>query len=195
MPISFDTSGLQQLDTSAWRDPATGDIVQLSYFDLVPDLPAPLTDLATLRRRLAEIHAESGCLIEAFIVGVDSQPALLRLQKMWLPDQPTGLVFAASLTVPKANCSAVLQILCPETGTTGIREAVLALEIGFDNMYPPHPYAPGLQGALPYNAADDHRWNDRFPEHPLSRVRRWVARTCPAARIDPNFAALPAFPG
>ncbi|WP_433622392.1 hypothetical protein [Nocardia sp. CA-120079] len=88
MPISFDTSGLQQLDSNAWRDPATGDIVQLSYFDLVPDLLAPLTDLTTLRRGLAEIHAESGC---------------------------------------------------------------------------------------------------------LSRARRWAAYTCPAARLDPNFAALPPF--
>ncbi len=82
VPISFDTNGLQQLDSNAWRDPATGDIVQSSYFDLVPDLPAPLTDLATLRRRLAEMHAESGCLIEAFVVGIDSQPALLRPQRM-----------------------------------------------------------------------------------------------------------------
>jgi hypothetical protein len=195
VPISFDTSGLQQFDNTTWGDPATRDIIKLTYFDLVPDLPVPLTELDTLRTRLAEYLAATGCLIEAYVIEFDSVPTLLRIEKLPMPDQQAGLAFAASLTVPKSNCSAVLQILCPETGITGVREATLAIEIGFENMYPPHPYAPGLHGALPYSAADDYRWDDRFPDHPLTRARRWVSRTVESARIDPEFASLPPFGG
>lgn len=193
MPISFDTANLEQVDTATWRNIHTGDMVNVSYFDLVPDLPAPLEDLPTLRRRLAERSAENGCLIEAFVVWLDAQPALLRMEKLPLPQQPHGLVFAASVIVPKARSSAVLQILCPETGTTGPREALLATKIGFDGMYPPHPYAPEVRGRLPYNAADDMRWDAEFPDHPLSRARRWIAHTVPTARLAPEFAALPPF--
>ncbi|MGW5220358.1 hypothetical protein ACWEQA_21025 [Nocardia sp. NPDC004085] len=193
MPISFDTANLEQVDTATWRNPHTGDMVNVSYFDLVPDLPAPLADLPTLRRRLAERSAENGCLIEAFVVWLDAQPALLRMEKLPLPNQPRGLVFAASVIVPKARSSAALQILCPEAGTTGLREALLATKIGFDGMYPPHPDAPEVRGRLPYNAADDMRWDAEFPDHPLSRARRWIAHTVPTARLAPDFAALPPF--
>jgi hypothetical protein len=195
VPISFDTGRMQQVDHATWRDPRTGDMVNVTYFGLVPDLPAPLEDLTTLRRRLAERSAENGCLIEAFVVWLDAQPALLRMEKLPLPNQPQGLVFAASVIVPKADSSAVLQILCPESGTTGVREAVLATEIGFDNMYPPHPYAPEVRGRLPFTMADDIRWDARFPDHPLSRARRWIAHTVPTARLAPEFAALPPFAG
>ncbi|WP_405162418.1 hypothetical protein OG203_40045 [Nocardia sp. NBC_01499] len=195
MPISFDTGGLQQLDSNSWGDPGTGDVVTQSYFDLVPDLPAPLEEVDLLRRALAEGRAETGCLIEAFIIWVDRVPALLRMEKFPLPNQPSGLAFVASIVVPKDRCSAAFQILCPETGTTGIREAVLMTQIGHENMFPPHPYAPGLGGRLPYNAADDIRWDPQFPDHPLTRARNWVARTVPTARLAPGFAALPPFTG
>ncbi|KAA8880497.1 hypothetical protein F3087_41025 [Nocardia colli] len=195
MPISFDTTGLQPIDSNSWRDPGTGDIVTMNYFDLVPDLPAPLDDVDVLRRGLAERSAESGCLIEAFVIWVDHEPALLRMEKFPLPNQQHGLAFVASIIVPKDRCSAVFQILCPETGTTGVREAVLMTQIGYENMFPPHPYAPGLSGRLPYHAADEIRWDDQFPDHPLTRARRWVTRTVPTARLAPGFAALPPFAG
>lgn len=170
-------------------------MVNVQYFDQVPDLPAALENLDTLRQRLAQHRADTGCLIEAFVIGVDNQPALLRVEKMPLPNQPQGLIFAASIVVPKERCSASLTLLCPETGTTGMREAMLAAQLGFDNLYPPHPYAPGLGGKLPYHAADDMRWDAQFPEHPLTRARQWIARTVPGMRLDPGFAALAPFRG
>ncbi len=191
----FETGGLQQLDQSTWGNPATRDIVTLSYIDLVPDLPAPLADIDTMRRRLTELQAEFGCLIEAHTLTVDSQPALLRLEKFPLADQETGLGFTAGIIVPKASCSAIVKIMCPETGRSGVREAAVVPKVGFANMFPPHPYAPGVKGKLPYNVADDARWDSQFPNHPLSRARRWISHLSRTARIDPRFAALPPFTG
>ncbi|WP_067719727.1 hypothetical protein [Nocardia yamanashiensis] len=193
MPLSFDTAGLRQVDTDRWISPDTGDMFHLQYHDMVPDLPAPLEQLDTLRRRLAELHAQNGCLIEAFVIGVDAQPALLRLEKLPHPQLPRGQIFAASIVVPKDRCSLSLAILCPEAGVTGMREAMLGAQLGFDNFYPPHPYAPEVQSKLPFHIADDIRYDQQFPEHPLTRARQLVARLVPGMRLDPNFAGLPSF--
>ncbi|GGN96721.1 hypothetical protein [Nocardia rhizosphaerihabitans] len=193
MPISFDIPGMQQLDNTTWGNPATRDVVALTYVNGTPDLPARLHDLPRLRKRLAEHHARTGCLIEAFVVWVDQLPALLRVEKTRMPGSPVGLVFAASIVVPKDRCSAVFQIICPETGAPGVREAVIGSRVSPAEMYPAHPYAPGLRGRLPYSLSDDIRFDEVFPEHPLTRARRWIADTVPKVRVDPAFAALPEF--
>ncbi|MCP2249106.1 hypothetical protein [Lentzea aerocolonigenes] len=192
MPISFDTTGFRQLGQHIWQHPS-GDQAELAYYNLVPDLPAGLDDLPKLRHDLALIHGESGCLIEAHVVQLAGVPALLRIVKMPLPNQPNGQVFLCSFTVPKANCSAVLQLGAVERGTTGLREAMLMAEIGFDQWVRPHPYAPELQGVLPFHAGDDPRHDSRFPDHPLSRVRAWAHHVVRTARLDPQFGSLPPF--
>ncbi|MEU4711284.1 hypothetical protein AB0G00_33170 [Nocardia salmonicida] len=193
MPISFDIPGMQQLDDTTWGNPATRDVVALNYVNGVPDLPARLDDLKRLRRRLAEHHARTGCLIEAFVVWVDELPALLRVEKTQLGGPRGELVFAASIVVPKDRCSAVFQIICPETGVPGARETLIGRQVRRDEMCPPHPYAPGLRGRLPYLLSDDVRFDAEFPDHALTRARRWVADTVPNVRVDPSFAVLPEF--
>ncbi|GAB2704266.1 hypothetical protein [Nocardia thraciensis] len=194
MPIAFETGGLQQLDPSTWGNPATGDLVTLAYVDAVPDLPVPLEDIDALRRRLTELQSEFGCLIEAHVLTVAGQPALLRLEKFPLPDRP-GLGFTAGIVLPKATCSAILKIMCRETGRSGVREAAVVPKVGFQNMFPAHPYAPEVKGKLPYNVADDAHWDPQFPDHPLSRARRWISHISRTAQVDPRFAALPPFTG
>jgi hypothetical protein len=192
VPISFDTTGFRQLGQHTWQH-ASGDQADLTYYNLVPDLPAGLDDLSKLRHDLALIHGETGCLIEAHVVQLAGVPALLRIVKMPLPNQPNGQVFLCSFTIPRASCSAVLQLGAVERGMTGAREAVLASEIGFEQWVKPHPYAPELQGVLPFHAGDDPRHDLRFPDHPLTRVRAWAHHVVRTARVDPQFASLPPF--
>lgn len=184
---------MQQLDNTTWGNPATRDVVALTYVNGAPDLPARLHDLKRLRKRLAEHHARTGCLIEAFVVWVDQLPALLRVEKTLLPGPYGDLVFAASIVVPKDRCSAVFQIICPETGVPGERETAIGRRFRREQMCPPHPYAPGLHGRLPYLRSDDVEFDSEFPDHALTRTRRWIADTVPNVRVDPSFAALPEF--
>jgi hypothetical protein len=195
VPISFETAGLQQLDQNMWGNQVTRDIVTLTYVDQVPDLPAPLTEVDTLRRRLTELQAEFGCLIEAHVITVAGQPALLRLEKFQMTGQESGVGFTAGIVVPRASCSAILKIMCPEHGRPGRREAAVVPKIGFPNMFPPHPYAPEVKGKLPYNVADELRWDPMFPDHALTRARSWIIQVSRTARVDPRFAALPRFTG
>jgi hypothetical protein len=193
VPLSFDSTGFHRQDQRSWQHPVTGDHVVLDYFDLVPDLPAPLTDLPKLQHEMTLMAGVDGCLIEAHIVDFAGIPALLRIVKLPLPNRPAGQAFTAVITVPKATCSANLQIICPEGEMTGFREAALAAEIGVDNWFMPHPYAPGFTGKLPYHAGDDARWDPQFPNHPLTRARGWIHHALRTAQIDPRFAALPPF--
>ena len=194
MPIAFETGGLQQLDPSTWGNPATGDLVTLAYIDAVPDLPAPLADQDALRRGLTEQQAEFGCLIEAHVITVAGQPAVLRVEKFPLTDQE-GLGFTAGIVLPKATCSAILKIMCRETGRSGVREAAIVPKVGFPNMFRPHPYAPDVRSRLPYNVADDAQWDEQFPDHPLTRARRWITHASRTALVDPRFAAFTDFAG
>jgi hypothetical protein len=191
--ISFDTTGLRQLDQSTWLNPATGDQIGLQLVNVAPDLPAALEDLPRLRHELTILHGQDGCLIEAVVVNFGGLPCLIRVLKMPLPDQPAGQLFTAVITVPRATASASLQIVCPERGTTGVREATLMAQLGPQNWLLPHPYAPGFTGLLPYHAGDDPRWDAQFADHALSRARAWLHHAVRTARVDPSFAALPPF--
>jgi S1-C subfamily serine protease len=176
---------MEQYDERTWFCPRTGDQVSLTYIDLVPDLPAPLDDLPLLRHRLAIETAEVGALIEAHIVMIDSVPALYQLLKLPIPDQDSGQAFIAAFTVPKASCSAVLRIQCAEGEPAGLRESAVISRVGPEAFVRPHPYAPTLEGRLPWHAGDEERWDGQFPDHPLSRAREWANRTISTAQIDP----------
>jgi hypothetical protein len=184
---------MERHDERTWFDPRTGDQVSLTYIGMVPDIPAPLDDLPLLRRKLAEETAETGSIIEAHVVRLGGVPALFQLIKLPIPGQDTGLAYIAAFTVPRAACSAVLRIQCAEGHTTGVRESTVAAQVGFDNCFPPHPYAPDVRGQLPYSVADEAAWDQQFPDHPLTRARAWAHHMIATARVDPQFAALPPF--
>jgi hypothetical protein len=184
---------MERHDDRTWFDPRTGDQVSLTYIGLVPDIPAPMDDLPLLRRKLAEETAETGSIIEAHVVSLDGEPTLFQLIKLPIPGQDTGLAFIAAFTVPRDRCSAVLRVQCAEVHMTGRRESTVAAQVGFENCFPPHPYAPDVHGQLPYNVADEAMWDPQFPDHPLTRARTWAQRTLATARLDPRFKALPPF--
>jgi hypothetical protein len=184
---------MEQYDERTWFSPETGDQVSLTYIDLVPDLPAPLDNVPLLRHRLAVETADVGALIEAHVLSIDNVLSLYQLLKLPIPDRDSGQAFIAAFTVPKATCSVVLRIQCAEGDPTGLRESAVIAQVGPEAFVRPHPYAPALEGRLPWHVGDEERWDGRFPDHPLSRARAWAKRTMATARIDPSFASLPPF--
>ncbi|MFI2781341.1 hypothetical protein [Streptomyces sp. ALB3] len=177
-----------------------GDVLSVHYFDLPPDLPAGLDDGPALRRTLTHRTARAGGgLIEASAKRLGGLPALRQILKLPLPlplpRQPSGQVFIGSFTVPRKGCSTVVKVQAPERGMTGMREAVVMGEVGPEAYFRPHPYAPDVQGGLPFHVADHAQWDAKFPEHPLSRVRRTLDALTEAVTVDPAFAALPPFTG
>jgi hypothetical protein len=194
--IRFATTGFEQRQSqglTGWVQPHYGDQVTLWYSDEASDLPAPLEDVARLRHDLALRAAEVGCLIEAHVTQLCGVPAVYQVIKLPFPNQPTGQAFLASFTVPKAKSFVLVKIQALESGITGLREAVLMDQIGFEHWVMPHPYAPELQGRLPFHTGDDPRFDPQFADHPLSRVRALAYHFARTAQIDSWFAALPPF--
>ncbi len=188
----LDLTGFQQVDQLAWRD-EQGTVMSLHFFNLRPDLPAPLADAAALQAGLARHTAGAGAgLIEAVIEPVDGVPAVRQLLKVRHP-QGHGQVFIGSYTVPRATCSTVLKLQAPETGPTGMREAFVMAQVGPDRFYQPSPYAPDATGGLPFHVADHEQHDAQFPQHPLTLIRATLRRLLPSVRLDERFKALPAF--
>ncbi|MDG6103608.1 hypothetical protein Daura_35050 [Dactylosporangium aurantiacum] len=188
----LDLTGFQQVDQLAWRD-AQGTVMSLHFFNLRPDLPASPQDPAALLAGLARHTAGAGAgLIDAAVEPVDGVPAVRQLLKVRHP-QGHGQVFIGSYTVPRATCSTVLKLQAPETGTTGMREAVVMAQLGPDRFYTPSPYAPDATGGLPNHWADHEQYDAQFPQHPLTLVRATLRRLLPSVRLDERFKALPAF--
>ncbi|MFJ9058129.1 hypothetical protein [Streptomyces sp. NPDC102409] len=190
-------SGEWPLDdrVDAWTND-DGDVLSVHYFDLPPDLPAALDEGPALRASLTHWTAQAGGgLIEASVKRLGELPALRQILKLPLPHQPHGQVFIGSFTVPRQECSTVVKIQAPERGTTGMREAVVMAQVGPEAYVRPHPYAPDVQGGLPFHAADHARWDAEFPGHPLTRVRRTLDALAQTVTLDPSFASLPPFTG
>ncbi|MEU9808919.1 hypothetical protein [Mycobacterium sp. NPDC050853] len=197
MDLTYDTSGLVPSE-DGWYDPATSDQFWVSHARGAY-LSVPLDDLSAVRRALVEtvLNRRAG-VIEAFVVGVDALPGLLYVVKVPKADTRQGLTFIASIVVPRAYSYTMLCGAFAEGPTTGIRESTVLHELpaagdASSEMWPRHPYAPDLEPRIPYSIADEISWDKRFPDHPLSRLRRWVARVTPTIRIEQRFAALPPF--
>ena len=187
--LLFDTTGLDR-GPDGWVNPGTGDDFRIA--ELAGNATSlPLARLDELRRSLTTDLAGEACLIEANVVAVDGLPALQYLIKAPNPRTGRGVVYLVANIVPREGKWLQLNGIFPEGADTGMREAAVAAEVGPAGMYPPHPYVPGVRPVLPYSIADDRRYDGRFPDHPVSRARRWAAAVPPTIRLAPGFAALP----
>ena len=207
--ITFDTAGWaeQAGDESkrVWHSEA-GDGLGLFYFDSLPDVPAALDDLEGLRAGYRAPLAQSGGGLVALDVidagGVPAVRSMFKLQQM-----RAGLAYIGSYTLPRKVCSVVVKIQCMEHDTAGLRETVVmdeeiarGEEVALDNNGIPKdwaadPYDPGFKGGLLRTLSDDERYDGRFPDHPLSRLRRYMRAIESTIAISPEFSAMEPFAG
>lgn len=201
-PVAFDTRPFQQVQENVWLD-TTGDAIVLEFFNIPPDLPAPVEDLANLRARTSASTAQAGMgLVELDVIGLDGMPVIRQMVKGPQPHHEKGMAYLGTYIIPRDRCSVVLKVQCAEGPVTGTREA--ALFPGFLQHYQgnlpaamaawaQHPYAQGISGGLPRTQAEDAGWDAHFPDHPLSRVRRLLGSLAYSLRVEPSFRALPPF--
>jgi hypothetical protein len=187
MLITFDTGGFQARGDGAWENPQTGDFVTVSGDNGPLNEPVWLDNLPGLRRQLAHGYSGMGCLVEADSVRVGNGPEAA--------DAQHGLVFIVQFMFAKQGSSFSVMMMAHETGTTGMREAMLMAQLGHDDFFLAHPYDPQLKSKLPFSRADDPAFDAQFPEHPLSRARAWARGFAASAAVNPAFASLPAFYG
>ena len=164
-----------------WRN-AAGDGLGLFYFEVPPDIPVALAEIDELRRFFRVLVTEAGGgLIELDVVTLDGLAGIRQIVKQ--PQAGHGMTYIGSYTIPRRSFSYVVKIQCEERGMTGLRETAvldqalahgpqaLSKDGGMAN-WAADPYDPDFQAAVLRNQAEDERYDEDFPDHPLSRLRR-----------------------
>jgi hypothetical protein len=183
--------------TRRWRNDVD-DQLSLDFFGVAPDLPAPPSNLEPVRALYRQQLGEAGGIVQVDSIVVGSVLAILAIFKF--RQNPTGMTYLGSITIPFRDCSFVVKWQCPERGVTGMRDAAV-----FELVDPPldetthlpvgwfaDPYDPSYRATVVRNRADDVEWDARFPHHPLSRLRSYL-RTANALRLSSRAAHEPPF--
>jgi hypothetical protein len=178
-----------------------GDTLSINFFVATPDIEADLNDLPSLRnfyRRAAERH--KAALLEVDVSHLHGVKVVRSLLKVRLA--PTGFGFIGSYTLPFSDRSLVLKVQSIERGMTGVREAavmVMDKDSQVDETtgkilgWEQDPYDSTYKGDFMRNKADDPRYDAGFPDHPLSKVRRYLADLPESIEIDAALKTLQPF--
>jgi len=187
--------------TRVWQDDQ-GDGLSLHLYPYPPSLSASLENLDAVRAAIRAQAVEAGAgLVEVDVITLDSVPAVRSIVKK--PQQPTGMTYEGALLLPRQPFSFTLKVSCRETGVTGMRDAAVFLRVaseydapdGFPDAWFQDPYDPSFEGPALRNPADDAEWDERFPDHPLSRCRAHLRMLEDRISLKEDVKTAPAFAG
>jgi hypothetical protein len=203
--IAFDTSGFdfegEHNGALIWYTPE-GDGIGLFHFSMPPDIAVDLGSIDRVRgyyRTLAMNHGAA--IVEVDVLPLAGCQSVRQVGKV--PQQPTGMTYMGSITLPFRDFSYVIKIQCMETGTTGVRDSTVlaekmsAGEVTLDEetmklrgwMYDPYDRTIGYPlssdgSTCSYNSSDSVQYDEYFPAHPLSRLRRILDRIQTTLTVD-----------
>jgi len=167
-----------------------GDGLGLFFFPSPPDLPMTARSVEEIRAFYEAVADGSPArVVEVGLTLAGSVPAVRTILKML--QQPSGMTYVASLTLPFRDFSYVLKVQCAEQAPTGLREAVLLdgfLDAGGD----PEALQSGkhVPGWDPDSAAHD----EDFSDHPVARARQVLRHLETTLTVSDTVRAAPAFP-
>jgi hypothetical protein len=169
-----------------WFLPEGGGI-GLYFFPKQPDLPPRAASVQQLRESYSARMGEKIKLVDCRVITLDGVPSIWLVIKE--KQEPRGMTYLGSLTIPFRDFSFVIKIQCAEQGVTGMREALLideALKKGTGKVEGDRFVPDGW-------SFDDEQFDERLPKHPLSRVRRELRHIASSIRIDPKVKDQPRF--
>lgn len=148
------------------------------YFDITPDIDKPENIENIRNQRRKDLKEINGGIIRMDKLEIKGVPIVETFLKM--PNEPTGMNYIYSITIPFKDRSYVIKLLAQEAGTTGMREAVLASQIAKEkNIDLPELmkswnndlYLTDYKHGNSPNLAEDEKYDEMFPFHPLSLLR------------------------
>lgn len=166
--VRFDTSGYQfrgEPEPGGLRMWYTEkrDSAGIYYFDVPPDLPH-VSSIAQLHSHYMNMLSSGGRIVDLHVGRLKGCAALANI--VAIPQQPTGLTYIATWTLPFRDFSYVFKIFCQERGITGMREAVLM----------DREFANRSTDDFTHQFAESAEFDAEFPDHPLSRARQFLSR-------------------
>lgn len=206
--ITFNAAGFtlqgDKANVRVWHSPAGGG-VGLYYFAVPPDILADLTSVDAVRAFYRSQILSAGLgMIEVDTLQVDDCVVIRTILKQ--PQQPTGMTYLGSLTIPFRDFSYVIKAQFQEYGITGFREAMVLdsllqsgqMKLDSRNVnqiegWAQDPYDATIETPLARNLADDEKYDAQFPDHPLSRVRSILNQIQASLRINNAVKNRPKF--
>jgi hypothetical protein len=186
---------------------SVGDGIGLYYFDKPPDIEADLHSINDVRQFLRNVSIANGFgIIEVGTPQIDGCLAVRTIFKV--PQQPHGMTYVGSITLPFRDFSYVLKVQCIERGTTGLRETFIVAKMLSSGQVkiqkasdgPPQvvgwwqgPYDSMTSAPVVRNLGDDEQYDAQFPNHPLSRLRSILRQVQPSLRLAPVVRDAPPF--
>ncbi len=107
-----------------------------------------------------------------------------------------GFVFSGMLIIPEEPISQIWTIMSGERGLTGVREAIITTELlksgeltidSYRESRARDPYDSSYEGVdrkVLRFISDDRAYDGRFPDHPLSKVRRVLSQLPQSISMD-----------
>ena len=177
---------LEKSDKQAiqWINPEETIILSLYFFNKNPDIPT-IKNLDILRKFYREqISKPGGGIIQVDLIEIQDFTVVKTIFK--LPQEPTGMTYLTSLTIPFAKYSYVIKIQAPELGMTGMRDSVVAAKLlnenkislgenGYEGWFY-DPYDTELKEGVLMNKSEEEKYDQGFPEHPLTQSRKLISK-------------------
>ena len=188
--------------TKIW-EPATGDLIALYLFPIPPDIAAPLDDIDGLRDFYRSIASSTTLgVIEVDSFSVSSLHVVKTIFKA--PQAPSGMLYLGTLTIPFRDFSYVIKCQYAETGVTGIRDtSVLQQMLANSELvmneqgemvgWMRDPYDETVQSSVMMNCAEEKKYDQEFPNHPLSRVRTDLDAIVSTLSFDTDMNQYPPY--
>ncbi len=179
--ITFDLDGWQEI-TNAEMDSESmrvftkdGVILGKAIKHLPSDFPHGIDNIREgMRNQTAQ---SGGVLISSDIHDFGKVEGVISIFKSKTPN-PTGFQFSASIIICYRDFFYAINLQAEERGITGIRESTIwaALKIPPENKeWFNHPYGTEFNdNEVKYNLSDDSVYDEKFPNHPLTRIRAMI---------------------
>lgn len=155
-----------------------GDILSLNFFHESPNLPEYVYNIHSLRNFYRDFIVQSnGAIVE---VEKEFLNNLLLIKTIFkIAQEPTGFSYIGSYSLIMEEWTFIIKVECQEKGTTGIRESAVLMILDKTGLIPKgtlkgwfyDPYDPEFKSKVLNNMSDQEKYDEFFPNHPLSRVR------------------------
>lgn len=148
-------------DIVRWINPEQTVALSLNFFVQEPDIPT-VKNLEVLhdfyQHQISDYQNKFVCVELITLGGYNAIKTIFKF-----PQKTGGLMYLGSFTIPFKKCSYVIKIQANEVGFTGVREAVVMEKYLKDDL------------KVEANTFESEKYDEEFPEHPLSIVRQLLA--------------------
>ena len=203
--ITFDTTDLipqgDKNGVRVWLTP-DGDGVGLYYFPMPPDIVADVNSLSSVSsfygRQIATARI-TGILIDT--MEIDECRVIKMIVRV--PQQPSGITYVGSFTLPFRDFSFVVKMQCAERGLTGMRKSLIMDEflgngeIKIDKSDKIDGWEKTLDSvdssSWKINKAEAIEYDVKFPNHPLSILRHTFSQIEKSLKVSDDVKQEPRF--